>query len=355
MQKKRVDFLKRFMTTMCPTGYEEEAARVWREEADPFADRTWTDVSGNAIAVLNEDAPFRVMIAGHLDEIGLLVTYVDDHGYLSFTGLGGWDMAIVPGQRVRIRTAKGSLLGVIGRKPIHLMKEEDRKTLPRFEDLWIDIGAKNKAAALKLVSLGDPAVLDYGIEELRDGIIVGRGIDDRIGAFVALEALRLLKEKKTKLGVYAVATVQEEIGCRGAHTSGFGIDPQVGIAIDVGFCTDYPGMDEAKKKWGEVTMRGGPILTRGPNANAPLLRRFIDTAEKNQIPYQVEPCPRGTGTDGNAIQLVRGGVPTAIVSIPNRYMHSPCELVHLDDVENAAKLIALTVAGMTAKTSFIPS
>jgi putative aminopeptidase FrvX len=205
------------------------------------------------------------------------------------------------------------------------------------------------------VALGDPAVLDYGVEDLRDGIIVGRGIDDRIGAFIALEALRLLKEKKTKLGIYAVATVQEEIGSRGAQTSGFGIDPHVGIAIDVGFCTDHPGMDDAKKKWGEVTMRGGPIITRGPNANPQLYRRFVETAEKNQIAFQVEPYPRGTGTDGNQIQLVRSGVPTAILSVPNRYMHSPCELVHLDDVENTAKWIALTVAGMTAKTTFIPS
>ncbi len=355
MQKKRIDFLKQLMNTVCPTGYEEEAARVWRDEAAQFADRTWGDVHGNAIAAINEEAPFRVMIAGHLDEIGLMITYADDNGFLSFTGLGGWDMAIIPGQRVRIRTAKGAILGVIGRKPIHLMKEEERKALPKFEDLWIDIGAKNKAAALKLVALGDPAVLDYGVEDLRDGIIVGRGIDDRIGAFIALEALRLLKEKKTKLGIYAVATVQEEIGSRGAQTSGFGIDPHVGIAIDVGFCTDHPGMDDAKKKWGEVTMRGGPIITRGPNANPQLYRRFVETAEKNQIAFQVEPYPRGTGTDGNEIQLVRSGVPTAILSVPNRYMHSPCELVHLDDVENTAKWIALTVAGMTAKTTFIPS
>jgi putative aminopeptidase FrvX len=353
MQKQRLEFLRRLMNTVCPTGYEEEAARVWREEAARFADRAWMDVNGNAIAVLNEDAPFRVMIAGHLDEIGLMITYVDDRGYLSFTGLGGWDMAIIPGQRVRIRTAKGLVLGVIGRKPIHLMREEDRKALPKFEDLWIDIGAKDKAEAQKLVELGDPAVLDYGIEELRGGILVGRGIDDRIGAFVALESLRLLKSKKTPVGVYAVATTQEEIGSRGAQTSGFGIDPQVGIAIDVGFCTDYPGMDEAKKKWGEVTMRGGPILTRGPNANPQLFKRFVDTARKNKIAIQIEPYPRGTGTDGNVIQLVRAGVATAIVSVPNRYMHSPCELVHVDDVENAAKLIALTVEGMSARTRLV--
>ncbi len=350
MQKQRLDFLKRFMSTVCPTGYEEEAARVWREEAGRFADRTWVDVNGNAVAAINEKAPFRVMISGHLDEIGLMITYVDDGGFLSFTGLGGWDMAIIPGQRVRVRTARGTILGVIGRKPIHLMKEEDRKALPKFEDLWIDIGAKNKAAALKLVSLGDPAVLDYGMDELRDGILVGRGIDDRIGAFIALEALRLLKEKKTNVGVFAVGSTQEEIGSRGAQTCGFGIDPHVGIAIDVGFCTDHPGMDEAKRKWGEVTMRGGPIVTRGPNANPQLYKRFVETATKNKIPFQVEPYPRGTGTDGNVMQLIRSGVATAILSVPNRYMHSPCELVHVDDVENTAKLIALTVAGMTAKT-----
>jgi putative aminopeptidase FrvX len=355
MQKERVEFLKRYMDTICPTGYEEEASRVWRDEAGGFADRTWVDVHGNTIAAINEDAEFRVMLAGHADEIGLMVTYVDDKGYLAFTGLGGWDMAILPGQRVRIQTAHGVVLGLIGRKPIHFMTDEDRKVLPKFENLWIDIGVKDKEEALKLVSIGDPAVLDYDTRELRNGLIVGRGIDDRIGAFVALEALRLLKESGTKLGVYAVATVQEEIGSRGAQTSAFGIDPQVAIAIDVGFATDTPGMDDAKKRWGEASMAGGPIITRGPNINAPLFRLLVETAKEKEIAVQYEAYPRGTGTDANTMQLVRAGVATAVLGVPNRYMHSPCELVHLDDVENTFRLIAYTIQGMTPSTNLIPS
>jgi putative aminopeptidase FrvX len=355
MQNERVEFLKRFMDTICPTGYEEEASRVWRAEADDFADRTWVDVHGNTVAAINEDAEFRIMLAGHADEIGLMITYVNGEGYLSFTGLGGWDMAILPGQRVRIRTANGVVLGLIGRKPIHFMREEDRKALPKFEDLWIDIGVKSKDEALKLVSIGDPAVLDYDTRELRGELIVGRGIDDRIGAFVALEALRMLKKSKTKLGVYAVATVQEEIGSRGAQTSAFGIDPQAAIAIDVGFATDTPGMDEAKKKWGEAIMGGGPIITRGPNINPPLFRRLVDTAKEKGITIQYEAYPRGTGTDANTMQLVRSGIATAVLGVPNRYMHSPCELVHLDDVENTYRLIAYTIQGMDPSTDLIPS
>ncbi len=354
MQKDRLKFLKTYMDTVCPTGYEEDASRVWREEANRFADRTWVDVHGNTIAAINEKAPFRVMLAGHADEIGLLISYADDQGYLSFTGLGGWDPTILPGQRVRIRTQHGIVLGVIGRKPIHVMKDEDRKAPPKLEDLWIDIGVPNKAAALKLVAIGDPAVLDYDTQELRNGLLVGRGIDDRIGAFVVLDALRRLAEKKAKIGVYAVATVQEEIGARGAQTSAFGIDPQVGIAVDVGFATDFPGMDDAKKRWGEVKLGGGPIITRGPNINAPLFRLLVSTAETKKIPYQFDTCPRGTGTDANTIQIVRSGVATAVLGVPNRYMHSPCELVHLDDVEHTIQLMAETVAGMKATTNLIP-
>jgi putative aminopeptidase FrvX len=354
METERIEFLRRFMGTICPTGYEEEASRVWRSEAERFADRTWVDVHGNTIAAINEKADFRVMLAGHADEIGLMITYVDDRGYLAFTGLGGWDMAILPGQRVRIRTSKGIVPGVIGRKPIHFMREEDRKALPKFEDLWIDIGAGSKEEALSLVDIGDPAVLDYDMADLRGGLVVGRGIDDRIGAFVALEALRILKDLGTEIGVYAVATVQEEIGSRGAQTSAFGIDPQVAIAIDVGFATDTPGMDEAKKKWGEARIGGGPILTRGPNINPPLFRRLVDTAKELGMAIQYEAYPRGTGTDANTMQLVRSGIATAVLGVPNRYMHSPCELVHLDDVEKTYQLIAHALRGVDSSTDLIP-
>lgn len=354
MQSKRVRFLKRYMDTICPTGFEEDASRVWREEADKFADRTWVDQHGNTFAVLNEGGNPRVMLAGHADEIGLMTTFIDEKGFLFFTALGGWDTQILPGQRVRIKTKDGIVFGVIGRKPIHLLESEDRKKAVKMEDLWIDIGAKDRDDAAAIVSIGDPAVLDYGYLELRNGLVAARGFDDRIGAFVVLEAARLLAGMNPKAAVYAVATVQEEIGLRGARTSAYGIDPKAGIAVDVGFATDTPSMDKEKKRLGEVTMGGGPIVTRGPNINTRLFERIIDTAKANEIPYQIEGYPRGTGTDANAIQLSRSGVATGLIGIPNRHMHSPCEMVHLDDIENAARLIAETVVSIDDDTNFIP-
>ena len=355
MQKARLDFLKRYMGTICPTGYEEEASRVWRSEADKFADRTWVDQHGNSFAVVNEKGAPRIMLAGHADEIGLLVTHIDEQGYLYFTGLGGWDVQVLPGQRVRIKTRGGIVLGVIGRKPIHLLDTEERKKVVKMEDLWIDVGAKDAKAAAKLVDIGDPAVLDYEFAELRNDLVTARGFDDRIGAFVVLEAARLVAKMKPKAAIYAVATVQEEIGLRGATTSAYGIDPQVGIAVDVGHATDTPRMSKERKRIGDAKMGGGPIVTRGPNVNTPLFHRIVNTAKTAGIPIQIHAFPRPTGTDARAIQVTRAGVATAVVGVPNRYMHSPSEVVQLGDVENCAKLIAETIAGIDTKTSFLPS
>ncbi|MCK4599022.1 M42 family metallopeptidase [Candidatus Bipolaricaulota bacterium] len=355
MEKERVEFLRRCMETVCPSGFEEEISHVWREEADRFAERTWADSHGNSFAVVNEDGTPRVMLAGHADEIGLMITYIDDNGYLSFAGIGGWDPQVLPGQRVWIQGITGPILGVIGRKPIHLLEEEERKKVVKIEDLWIDIGAKDKEDVASLVEIGDPAVLDYSFAELRNDLVVSRGFDDRVGAFLVLEAARLVAAMNPKASVYAVATVQEEVGLRGARTSAFGIDPQVGIAVDVGFATDTPGMDKEKKKVGEVTMGKGPIIARGPNINPKLFKLFVETAKEKKIPYQIEGAPRGTGTDANAIQLTRAGVATGLISVPNRYMHSPCEIVHLGDLENIARLIAHTVVRIDERTDFIPS
>ena len=354
METSRLEFLKQYMDTICPTGFEEEAARVWRAEADRFADRSWVDVMGNAIAVINEGGSPRIMLAGHADEIGLQITYIDDDGYLYFQTLGGWDAQVLPGQRVRIRTSEGEALGVIGRKAIHVMESEERSKGVKIEDLWIDIGAKGKDEAKKAVDLGDAGVIDYGFETLRGDVVVGRAFDDRIGAFVVLEALRIAKELAPKAAIYAVATSQEEIGSRGARTSAFGLEPAVGIAVDVGQATDMPNMDKAKKKYGECTLAGGPQITRGPNINPALHSLFVETAKANAIPYQFELSATVTPTDAEPMQMARGGVATGLISIPTRYMHSPGEVIHLGDVENAAKLIAHTAAAITDETSFIP-
>ncbi len=354
MAPSRTAFLEKLMATSSPTGFEAAAGKMWRDEAATFADRVWADQHGNSFAAVGEERSPRIMLAGHIDEIGLMVTYIDDKGYLAVAPIGGWDTQVLPGQRVRIAAPGGEIMGVIGRKPIHLLKDEEKKKVVKIEELWVDIGATSKEEASGLVRIGDAGVLDYGYEQLRNDRVVARGFDDRIGAFVVLEALRLTAKNPGDCGVIAVATVQEEIGLRGAQTSCFNLDPQIGIAVDVTFTTDTPGTEGEKKRIGEGVLGGGPILARGPNINPALLDILIRTADEESIPYQIEPAPRGTGTDANAIQISRGGVPTALVSVPNRYMHSPCEMVDLKDVENCSRLIAHATNRLNGQLSFIP-
>jgi endoglucanase len=355
VKQQSLDFLERLLSTISPSGFEEEAARVWIEEAKPFTDRVYGDLHGSAFAVVNQGGSPKVMLAGHIDEIGLMITHIDDEGYLYFTGIGGWDPQILQGQRGWIKTKAGRVTGVIGKKPIHLLKEEDRSKALKLEELWIDIGAKDKAEASAAVAIGDPVVLAYGFETLRNDFAISRGFDDKCGAFVVLEAARLLAELNPKAEIYAVATSQEEIGLRGAQTSAYGIDPKVGIAVDVGFASDFPTMGDLKKQVGDVTVGKGPIIARGANINPKIFNLLIETALEQEILHQIVPAPRGTGTDANAMQLTRAGVATGLISIPNRYMHSPCELVSLNDLENAARLIAHAVEQITDKMNFVPS
>lgn len=352
MEPRSLDFLKRLLATISPSGYEDEAAQVWADEARTFADDVRSDTQGNVIAIVNQGGKPRVMLAGHMDEIGFMITHIDDQGFLYFGQIGGWDPQIVQGQRVWIRTQSGKIPGVIGKKPIHLIKEEDRNKVTKIEELWIDIGAKDKAEAEKLVRIGDPAVIDYGFAELRNNLVVSRGFDDKAGAFVVLEAARMLAKLKPKAEVYAVATVQEEVGLRGAHTSAYGIDPLVGIAVDVGFATDFPTMAEDQKRVGAAKVGHGPMIARGPTYNHKVVELLIETAQARKIPYQLSGEPRGMGTDAYAMQMTRAGIAAGLVSVPNRYMHSPCELVSLSDLENAYTLIAHTVAQIDERMSF---
>lgn len=352
MEPRSLDFLKRLLATISPSGYEDEAAQVWADEARTFADDVRSDTQGNVIAIVNKGGKPRVMLAGHMDEIGFMITHIDDQGFLYFGQIGGWDPQIVQGQRVWIRTQSGKIPGVIGKKPIHLIKEEDRNKVTKIEELWIDIGAKDKAEAEKLVRIGDPAVIDYGFAELRNNLVVSRGFDDKAGAFVVLEAARMLAKLKPKAEVYAVATVQEEVGLRGAHTSAYGIDPLVGIAVDVGFATDFPTMAEDQKRVGAAKVGHGPMIARGPTYNHKVVELLIETAQARKIPYQLSGEPRGMGTDAYAMQMTRAGIAAGLVSVPNRYMHSPCELVSLSDLENAYTLIAHTVAQIDERMSF---
>ena len=352
MEKKSLEFLKQLIDTPSPAGFEEDGVRIWRERMKGFADEVRVDVHGNAIAVLNNGGAPKVMLAGHIDEVGYMVKYIDKEGYIYFSTIGGIDHHVMPGQRLWIKTGKGRVLGIIGRKALHLLGDEEIKKVAKIDELWIDIGAKNEKEAKSIVDIGDSAVPAVGFEVLRGDIVVGRGLDDRAGAFVVSETLRLLAAKKVKAAVYSVATVQEEVGIRGAQTSAYGIAPDVGIAVDVTFATDFPGAN--KKKVGDIKIGGGPVIARGPNINPKIFDMLVATAKKEKIPYQVEGIPRRTGTDANVIQLTRAGVATGLVSIPNRYMHTPVEVVSLKDMENIARLLAAFVMKLDKKMDFVP-
>jgi len=353
MRPESLQFLRNLIETPSPSGFEQPVQRVVRAYASAFADEVTTDVHGNVTAVLNPGGYPRVMLAGHCDQIGMMLTHVTDDGYLYFAAIGGIDAAVVPGLPLCVHGRHGCVPGVVGRKAIHLMKPEERdKAKHELADLWIDIGAQNKDDALSCVQVGDPVTFALHFQTLRQDLVAGPGFDDKVGAFVAMESLRLLAGRKLKCAVYAVSTVQEELGLRGARSSAFGIDPQVGIAIDVTHATDYPGGDP--KRTGEVKLGAGPTICRGPNINPPLRELLEAAAAKKKLPWQVEPEPGATGTDANAIQISRAGVATALLGIPNRYMHTPVEVVSLTDLETAAKIIAEAVAKLTPETNLVP-
>lgn len=355
MNKKSKTFLAGMINAISPSGYEECAAAVWKEYAKGFAARVETDVHGNSHAVIHPGNAIKVMLAGHYDEIGFLISHIDTNGFLRIAPVGGWDPQIAQGQRVQLIGKRGqTVVGVIGKIAVHLQEPEQRKKVSQIKDLWVDIGAKDKKDAEKRVSIGDPLVIQYGFEELANGRAAGRAFDDRAGAFAVLEAGRLLSRATCSCEVHCVATVQEEIGLRGARTAAFGIEPHVGIAVDVTFATDHPDTGGAVNQHGEVKLGSGPVVTRGPNINPKLFELIVRTAKEEKIPIQIVAEARGTGTDANAIQLNRAGVATALISIPLRYMHSPCELLSLDDLEAVSKLLAACVGRITARTSFIP-
>ena len=352
MNKESLLFLKELMRQPSPSGFEVPAQKVIRARMQSSADKITTDVHGNVIGVLNEKAPLKVMLAGHVDEIGLMITHIDNKGFIYFATIGGMDPVVAVGQRVCIISQHGPVRGVIGRKPIHLMDPGEKGKELKMDDLWIDIGARDKKDALKAVNVGDPLVINPDFIEMRNGLVSSRAFDDRIGAWVIVEVLRTLKNRRLKVAVHAVSTVQEEVGLRGAITSAYNIHPDAGIAVDVGFASDCPGVDP--KKVGDISLGKGPILHVGANINPVLGKLLITTAKKNRIRYQMQAEPRGTGTDANPIQLSRGGCAAALVSVPNRYMHTPVEVVSLKDLDASVALIAETILAMNGSESFIP-
>jgi len=315
------------------------------------------DVNGNSFATVNPAGAPRVMLAGHIDEIGLQITHIDGDGYLYVAEIGGWDPQVLVGQRVTILGSSASVVGVIGKKAIHLIDQEERGKASKTKSLWVDVGASSKKDVAKMgIRVGDPMVLAQGMVRLGKDRIASRAIDDRIGAFVVLEALRLLSgsKKKPKASATAVATVQEEIGYSGggARTSAYVLEPDVAIVVDVTFSTDVPDVD--KKELGEHELGGGPVLSRGSASHATVFEMLAEVAGAQGIPYTIQAAPKATRTDADGIFLTRQGVPTGVVSIPNRYMHSPNEVVSLKDVQNTAKLIAAFVRSLEPGTDFTP-
>jgi len=352
MRKQSLEFLQKLMSSPSPSGYEEPAQEIWREYTKPFA-TVKTDYHGNTIGTLKPKGTPRLMFAGHCDEIGFMLIYIDDKGFISFAPIGGFDETIIPGRRVNIHTANGVVPGVIGKTPIHLIDRDKRDKGSKIEDCWIDIGAKDKKEAEKMVAIGDPVTYMYDMMDLATGLSVARAFDDRIGSFIVAEVLRELSKSKTlKASISSVSTVQEELGLRGARTSAFGCDPDVGIATDVTFATDQPGVD--KKKVGDIKLGGGPVIARGPNINPKVFKILVEVAKAKKIPYQIEGISRATGTDANAIQVSRAGVAAGLVSIPVRYMHTPVETLDFKDVEYGIKLMAGFAEALTADTDFTP-
>jgi endoglucanase len=354
MRAKSLDFFKAIVNVPSPSGYEERAAELYRQYTKSFADEVTTDVHGNVYAVLNPKAKMRIMLAGHMDEIGFIVHHISDEGLLYFSGIGGHDSTIPIGQRVWIH-GKDRIPGIIGRKAVHLLDDEERKKKPELKDLWIDIGATSKDEAAKAIRIGDPVTFQAEFEMLMGDRATARGFDNKMGSFIVAEALRLLKEKgglDPNVGVYAVSTVQEEIGLRGARTSAYTTNAQTGLAVDVNHATDYPTVP--KTRFGSLDIGKGPSVTRGANINPVCLDLTLEAAEEEKIPYQLMAAAAGTGTDANAMQISREGMATGLLGVALRYMHTPCEMLALKDVEDCARLMAAYCRKVTPKTDFTP-
>ncbi len=356
MEQASHEFLRRLLETPSPSGYEQPIQAVVRDCLRPFADDVRTDRHGNVfVARFPEgrpaDAP-RVMLAGHCDQIGLMVQYIDAEGFLYVQPIGGWDVQILLGQYLTVWAKDGPISGVVARRAIHLLSPDERTKVPGFTDLWVDIGAKDKAEAEGLVRPGDPLTFALGYRPLRNNLAASPAMDDKVGLWVVMEAIRLLHNRYLRAAVYAVSTVAEEIGLRGATTATYSVNPAVAIAVDVCHATDTPGND--KKTQGDIKCGGGPVLYRGPNISPRVFDLLEATAKTHAIPVQVRGTPRATGTDANAMQVSREGTACGLVGIPNRYMHSPVEVVHLHDLSHAARLLAEFCAAVGPDTNWIP-
>jgi putative aminopeptidase FrvX len=354
VRQESLEILRELVDTPSPSGYEERVAEVYRRYCSQYADVIKTDVHGNVAAILNPDAPMKIMLAGHMDEIGFVVHHISDEGLLYFSGIGGHDSVIPVGQRIWVHGTK-RVPGVIGRKAVHLLTEEERKRKPEIKELWIDVGAGSRAEVEEFIELGDVVTYQYEFELLMGDRATARGFDNKMGSFIVAEAVRLLKEDgglDPMVSVAAVATVQEEIGLRGARTASYWINPQCGLAVDVNHAIDYPTV--SKTQYGSLDIGKGPSVMRGANSNPIVVSMLRKAALDEMIPYQIDVTPGGTGTDGNAMQLNRSGMAVGILGVALRYMHTPCEVLSLSDVDNCAKLMAAFCRQVRPDTDFTP-
>jgi putative aminopeptidase FrvX len=354
MKSSSRSFLEALLAAPSPSGYEGPARAVWIDHVQDAADEIEVDVHGNAMATINPKGQPHVMLAGHIDEIGFQVCHIEESGFLRFRAIGGHDLRVLPARRMQIHTDSGPIDAVIGKRPIHLMHDRNKPAgPPRISSMWLDAGFRSKQEATEIVQIGDPITHAETFSMLRGSLAVGRALDDKLGAFVVAEVLRELKKaKRLAARVTAVATVQEEVGLRGAHTSTFGLAPDVGIAVDVTWSTDNPGGEA--KEIGEVTLGSGPVIVRGPNANPKLFEALKKGAQRAKLALQIRALPRPSGNDSNAMQISRAGLAAGVVGLPLRYMHTPVEVCDLDDIEAAIKLLVTTIRSFKRNESFVP-
>ncbi len=352
MDEISLKFLDQLLNAPGVSGYEGPVQRVVRDFIGPFAEQLQTDLHGNCIAGRGLNHPIRVMLAGHSDQIGMLVSQIDESGFVYTQTVGGWDPTQLVGQNVVIWAKSGPLNGVISRKAIHLQDENERKQLVKANELWIDCGVIEATELKALVQIGDSVTLRLGYQKLCGDVVSGPAMDDRVGVWVVMEVMRRVSTRSSQVALYSVSTVQEEIGLRGSKTAAYGIDPQIGIAVDVTHATDCPTID--RRQVGDIFLGRGPVIFRGPNINMRVSDRLIELARNHEIPYQIAALGRAASNDSNSLQISRAGVATGLVSIPNRYMHSAVETVSLKDLNAAATLITEFVQSITTVDEFLP-
>ena len=354
MESSALQYFQKAIETPSPSGFEEPIQQLNREYIESHAEDIRTDIHGNLIASIGDTDGPRLMYAGHCDQIGMLISHLDDSGFLYAKTIGGWDPQQLVGQAMAIWASDGPIPAVISRKPIHLLTDAERKRVASLDELWLDIGSSSKAETASMVRIGDPVTLELGYRELQNGLVTGPGMDNKTGMWAVLESLRRVAVSEDSLAchLHCVATVQEEIGLRGARTAAGSVNPEVAIAVDVTHATDCPTIE--KTKHGDLKIGGGPVIFRGPNINRKVSDRLVELCESNDIEYQLAAVGRATPNDANALQIHGQGVATGLIGIPNRYMHSATEVISLEDIDRVAQLLTLFAKSLTGNCDFTP-